>query len=100
MNRVGFAISFAMLVFNGILLLLMATRNPGSTHQLRLVVEIPLFTRVLAPSQVVIAGFFSINSMCYVLLEAISKIEALSHRFQQSSPRFRHDNLNQALSFW
>ena len=25
--------------------LLMPTRNPGSTHQLRLVVEIPLFTR-------------------------------------------------------
>ena len=29
----------------------------SGVHQLRLLVEIPLFTRVLAPSQVVIAGF-------------------------------------------
>ena len=32
--------------------LLMATRNPANPNQLRLVVEIPLSTRVLAPSQV------------------------------------------------
>ena len=32
---------------------LMATRNPGFTHELRLVVEIPLFTKGFYTSQVV-----------------------------------------------